>query len=58
MTVQTAAPWPAPSLAAIVAAAEAGARAEILARLHRMAHDPRRDAAPLVFEPVCWRATA
>jgi hypothetical protein len=45
---------PAPSLGAIVAAAEAGARAEVLARLRGPTPDPRVDHVLQAFEPVGW----
>jgi len=54
MSLHDAVHEPAPSLAAIVAAAEAGARSEVLARLRGPTPDPRLDPVLRVFEPVGW----
>jgi hypothetical protein len=54
MPLQDALQGPIPSLAAVVAAAEAGARAELLARLRGPVPDPRHDHVLDVFEPVGW----
>jgi hypothetical protein len=50
---------PAPSLGAIVAAAEAGARAEVLSRLRGPTPDPRVEHEVVKpFEPVGWYVPA
>ena len=58
MTVQQPPASQDPSVAAIVAAAQSAARAEVLVRLHRCTHDPLRDPVLTELDAVYWRMPA